>query len=270
MLTDEDRKNLMTKFWQHAEVMGQSFRPHPPKIGQVYAFEMSDNTVKIGATSKSEKRIHEVEQKVYLKVLRWHFTDFAPYEFITKTELHCHSKFDARRVRGEFFDIPFEEACAELDRYNETFNAALKAADEKLLDEIDVYFNDFLPLYEAHQSKYPIKLVPADAAPAPDIASLKAQIEELQSVLKPATSAPEKSALQAQIDELRKGINEYKALVEMFINLLEECRTEIKRPLTDFERADKLLIIADKISDPVKKETILIKAANLFVDKKFV
>lgn len=242
MLTDEDRNNLMTKFWQHADVMGQPLRPCPPKIGQLYAFEMSDNTVKIGATSKSEKRIHEVEQKVYLKVLRWHFTDFAPYEFITKTELHCHAKFDDRRVRGEFFDIPFEEACAELDRYNETFNAALKAADEKLLDEIDVYFNDFLPEYEAHQTK----LVPADT-PALDVASLK-----------------------AQIDELRKSINEYKALVDLFIDLVKESPTENKKPLTDFERADKLLIIADKISDPVKKETILIKAANLFVGKKFV
>lgn len=145
MLTDEDRKNLMNKFWQEANFFGHPFRPYSPKIGQVYAFEMSDNTVKIGATNKSEKRIHEVEQKVYLKVLRWHFTDFAPYELITKTELHCHAKFDDRRVRGEFFDISFEEACAELDRYNETFNAALKAADEKLFDEVNFYFNDFCP-----------------------------------------------------------------------------------------------------------------------------
>lgn len=256
MLTDEDRKNLMTKFWQHADFFGQPFRPHPPKIGQVYAFEMSDNTVKIGATSKSEKRIHEVEQKVYLKVLRWHFTDFAPYEFITKTEWHCHAKFDDRRVRGEFFDIPFEEACAELDRYNETFNAALKAADEKFLDEIDVYFNDFLPLYEAHQTKYQIKLVPVDTS-APVAASL-----------------PDLSAMQAQIDELRKSINEYKALVELFVHLLEECNTKIKRPLTDFERAEKLLTIADRIKElsenQLVERIILIKAANLFVGKKFV
>ena len=260
MLTDKDRKNLMTKFWQHAEVMGQPLRPCPSKIGQVYVFEMSDNTVKIGATSKSEKRIHEVEKQFYLKVLRWHFTDFAPYEFITKTELHCHAKFDDRRVRGEFFDIPFEEACAELDRYNETFNAALKAADEKLLDEIDVYFNDFLPLYEAHQTKYQIKLVPA-AEPAPDVASLKAQINELKSAF---------NALKSNGDELRKSLEEQKELPEVLLHAFADIADNIKKRLTRDERADKLLIIADKISDPVKKETILIKAANLFVGNKFV
>ena len=36
---------------------------------------------------------------------------------MTKLERRCHSTFAGRQVRGEYFDITFEEACAELDRH---------------------------------------------------------------------------------------------------------------------------------------------------------
>ncbi len=71
---------------------------------------------------------------------------------MTKLERRCHSTFAGRQVRGEYFDITFEEACAELDRHADEIADALKVADEKLLDQINFYFNEFLPEYEAKQT----------------------------------------------------------------------------------------------------------------------
>lgn len=84
------------------------------------------------------------------------------------------------------------------------------------------------------------------------------------------TPTPDLFVLKAQINELHKSINEYKALVELFIDLVKESPTENKKPLTDFERAEKLLTIADMMHDSPERNKILIKAANLFVGKKFV
>ena len=126
-------------------------------------------------------------------------------------------------------------------------------------------------------------IVAAKSAPVSALLSenfeMQTQINELKSTVATlvdlintaqANAAPDNSATQAQIDELRKSISEYKALVEVFINLLEKKRTEIKRSLTYFERADKLLTIAGMMKDSPERHAILIKAANLFVGKKFV
>lgn len=113
--------------------------PLPPKLACVYAFEMSDGTTKIGVTRNITKRIASVEGAVYLKVTRVYHTKFAPFADMRSVEASCHKAFSNRRVRGEYFQITFEEACSELDKHTSRIANALKAADEKFLKEIALY-----------------------------------------------------------------------------------------------------------------------------------
>lgn len=111
----------------------------PPKIACVYAFDMSDNTVKIGVTTNVENRKKSVECAVYLDVLRIHCTDFAPRMFMYTIEGKCHKTFKPFHVRGEYFAIPFDDACTELYRYRDDIAVALKTADENFIDELNYY-----------------------------------------------------------------------------------------------------------------------------------
>lgn len=122
-------------------LFGKKFIPNysAPKIGCVYAFEMSDDTVKIGVTTNLENRKKAVKGAVYLDVLRVHHTDFAPLTFMYTIERRCHNVFNSFRVRGEYFAITFEEACTELDRHADEIAAALKTADENFIDELKYY-----------------------------------------------------------------------------------------------------------------------------------
>ena len=114
----------------------KSIPPIPPQVACVYAFEMSDHTVKIGVTHNVQKRIRSVEASVYLKVVNSHFTGFAPFKFMRSVESACHKSFEARRVRGEYFNIAFHEACAELDKHSGEIANALKEADKNFLEEL--------------------------------------------------------------------------------------------------------------------------------------
>ena len=154
MLTNKEKQKLVHKWICRLNMCGQLPETvHEPKIGCVYAAEMSDNTTKIGVSQDADRRIKEIKQQVYLDVKRVHHTDYAPFDFMTKLEKTCHAAFADRRVRGEFFDISFEEAVAELDSHAEEIIAVRKAADEKLLDEINFFFNEFLP----NMKKCPLK-----------------------------------------------------------------------------------------------------------------
>ena len=144
MLSDDGKRKVEQRFntavqmaeWFHVKsIMGYS----RPELGCVYAFEMSDNTVKIGITRNTDKRVKGVQRAVYLDVLRVHQTIFAPLEFMRIIEARCHATFIDRRVRGEYFDITFEEACAELDRYAEEIAAKFDEADKNFLDEFLYY-----------------------------------------------------------------------------------------------------------------------------------
>lgn len=150
MLTDKE-KNHLTENWARIAIFFNCppLKPSPPKIGCVYAAEMSDDTVKIGVTQDVDRRINEIQRQVYLDVKRVYHTDYAPFDFVTKVEKACHAAFADRRVRGEYFDITFEEAVAELDSHADEIADALHKADQRYLDEIDYFFNEFLPEYKA-------------------------------------------------------------------------------------------------------------------------
>lgn len=84
----------------------------------------------------------------------------------------------------------------------------------------------------------------------------------------PAASAVDLAAIQAQIDELKTS---FETLTYAFEEWLEHMTS---RRLTNSERGEKLLQIADKLIDlsesqPIERE-FLIKAGFFFVGKKFV
>lgn len=130
-----------------------------PQIGCVYAFEMSDGTVKIGVTSNPEKRIKSVRSAVYLDVLRVHQTGFAPLDFMRIIERRCQDAFIDRHVRGEYFRITFEEACLELDKHAEEIDAAFRKADQDFLDEF-IYFEELKAQHYAKINKHSPKPQP--------------------------------------------------------------------------------------------------------------
>lgn len=82
----------------------------------VYAFLMSDNTVKIGNTADINDRIRRVERLSNLDVLKKYCTPKMPRKQAQVLERKMHKKFAAMRVCGEYFNVPFEEVCAELDK----------------------------------------------------------------------------------------------------------------------------------------------------------
>ena len=137
-------------------------RYSPPEIACVYAFDMSDDTVKIGLTTKFEERTKSVQAAVYLKVTRHHHTGFAPLEFMRVIEARCHATFADRRVRGEYFAISFEEAVAELDRHAEDISKALAQADENSIDEFN-YYEELKRKY--FSTPKIVKPAPASASP---------------------------------------------------------------------------------------------------------
>ena len=145
MLTKERKSKVEEKFSFYVGLAKKFFHVNSvpnypvPKIACVYAFEMSDNTVKIGITRDVNKRVKSVQSAVYLEVKRRHQTGFAPLKFMRTIEARCHATFVGRRERGEYFAITFEEAVAELDRYAQDIADALREADENFIDEFSYY-----------------------------------------------------------------------------------------------------------------------------------
>lgn len=105
----------------------------PEKPACLYAFDMSDDTIKIGASDDVQRRKPQIEYATGLTVRRLHHSNYAPRSLIFKLERRCHEAFADRRVRGEFFDITFEEACAVLDKYNDDIAQAANLINGKKL-----------------------------------------------------------------------------------------------------------------------------------------
>lgn len=82
----------------------------------VYAFKLSNGRVKIGVSGNLNQRKHSVEVQAQAKVVDTHHTNFYEDAAAYIVESRCLDFFADKCVGGEYFDISFEEACAELDR----------------------------------------------------------------------------------------------------------------------------------------------------------
>ena len=315
MLSDKQKQNLREQLWFWASFYQYTKLPGPPspsKIGCVYAFEMSDYTVKIGVTTNVEKRSKSVEHAIYLNVLRVYHTSFAPYAFMTKIERRCHERFDDHRVRGEYFDIPFEEACAELNRHAEEIAATLKAADERLLDEIDFYFNEFIPEFEkfslSRNTSATSKTVPNPNHQViqPSLAYVYVLLMSNDLIL--LTKLGQSNNIRTRITQIKRetgltvkdiyftpllprdkarlieglckekfsaqcikgeffsaDFNEMCAAVERFMKIAFATLPQV----SNFERAEKILALANTMSECPERNQMLLMYSKLIADEKF-
>lgn len=161
---------------------------------------------------------------------------------MTKIELACHAAFADKRIRGEFFDVTFEEACAELDSHAEEIADALAEADQRYLDELDYFFNEFLPEYEQSRSN------PTTC------------FEEAVTEIKRHFPTDADADLRREVDELKQTL----AGIELtFKEMLEESRKQI----APAEKAAACLCMALTMPPSNERQRLLLQTANLLIGK---
>ena len=106
---------------------------------RVYAMELESHTVKIGISKDVAQRMQQVAYTRKEKVINVHFTELAPRDVAARIEEACHETFANRRLFGEYFDITFAEACAELDSYADEIELASIDANVDEIEQIDEY-----------------------------------------------------------------------------------------------------------------------------------
>ena len=220
-------------------------RPVPPQLACVYAAEMSDNTVKIGVSINPDERVQQVASAVYLEVQRVHHTDFAPRSFMYDIEKRCHAKFADRCVRGEFFNITFEEAVDELNSHADEIVAALAKADQRYSDEINYFFNEYLPAYE--------KTYTAD--------------EILPSIRRDGFYSVYKKELN-RMECARTNLNGARAMFEAERMNLDYARRLLNEAITEkkFSTAEKLRELAVLTTEDTLRNDLIRQAAKILTD----
>ena len=142
MLSKKEKILIQSNFFKALNFFQFSKPPEPSKIvlSCVYAFEMSNGTVKIGITKNIQNRIFSIKASSGLNVVNFYHTDFAPHNFMLSVERACQKHFKNNQIQGEFFNITFAEACAELDKYKDKILLALKESEQKFLEELDYFW----------------------------------------------------------------------------------------------------------------------------------
>ena len=84
----------------------------------VYAFLMSDNTVKIGVAGDVEVRKPQIERKYNLTVVNYHYSPLMTRKDALHLETTCKKILSPYRTEGEFFSVNFITACAIIDSYS--------------------------------------------------------------------------------------------------------------------------------------------------------
>lgn len=85
----------------------------------VYILKMSNGTIKIGCTENFRRRARQIETASGLKIVDWSHTEYLLAQHAYTVEATCHRAFNDHKIRGEFFNITFDEACAELEKHEE-------------------------------------------------------------------------------------------------------------------------------------------------------
>ena len=80
----------------------------------IYVLEFTNNTVKIGITKEKEKRMRAISSASGMEITRSYFTE--KIDRVQDLETDLHRYFKEKRLKGEFFDITFEEAVSEVEK----------------------------------------------------------------------------------------------------------------------------------------------------------
>ena len=90
----------------------------------VYVLEMDDNTVKIEIAHNVSQRIKAIQKENGTQVLKQYSSKVIDAKLAAEIESKCHAAFADKRAHGEYFNITFEEGCAELNKYSAGIDAA--------------------------------------------------------------------------------------------------------------------------------------------------
>lgn len=80
----------------------------------VYIFSLNNGTVKIGMSNNVIRRARTVIGHSGLDIIQWCSTDELTNIEARQIEADCHRHFANRRIKGEFFNLTFDEACVYL------------------------------------------------------------------------------------------------------------------------------------------------------------
>lgn len=83
----------------------------------VYCSAFDNALVKIGVTNNFIRRINAIQTSGAIHVVSWCHTDYLPLRDAFATESTLHKRFKAHRVKGEFFNIPYEDAYYALEEH---------------------------------------------------------------------------------------------------------------------------------------------------------
>lgn len=94
------------------DLMFSSFHhEEPQKDTVVYVLLMENGTVKIGRSKNFEQRKATISTSSGMIVKKWWRTTKCTRMEAAKIETGSHKHFKANRIKGEFFNVDFDEAC---------------------------------------------------------------------------------------------------------------------------------------------------------------
>ena len=103
------------------------------KAACVYVLLLSDNSVKIGHSSKIRRRVAKIKRQTGLTVNDLYFSSYMSREIARLIEWACQEKFSSRCIKGEFFSVSFEEACAAVDAFAKAVDTLANIEPKKIL-----------------------------------------------------------------------------------------------------------------------------------------
>ena len=103
----------------HSLLKGESKKNAP---ACVYILQMKNQTVKFGMTADFNKRLATIINNSGMSALNWCHTDYLEHIQACRIESQCMATFQNQRLKGEYFKITFEDACAELEKHAKIIN----------------------------------------------------------------------------------------------------------------------------------------------------
>jgi hypothetical protein len=101
--------------WDYMFSMFPPPEKHPANT-VVYVLLMENGTVKIGRSKNFEQRKATISTSSGMVIKKhWHTKKFTRAE-ASKIETGSHKHFKANRIKGEFFSVDFDKACAYVEK----------------------------------------------------------------------------------------------------------------------------------------------------------
>lgn len=80
----------------------------------LYVLKFTNGTVKIGITKEKDKRMKAISSASGMDIVKSYFTE--KIDRVQDLETELHRFFNEKRLKGEFFNLDFDEAVAEVER----------------------------------------------------------------------------------------------------------------------------------------------------------